>query len=355
LSTTDNSSELRIVNITNPAAPVLTSSVNLPGNGDALTTFVQSGFAYVGRAVDATAGNNEFYIINVATPGSPVTQGSVNFTGQVNNIKINAANTFAFLATAIDTQEMVVVNVTNKSSPAVSTSYNAAGTADAIDLAINGNTLYFGEVNNTGGAELFVINVTTPTAPALLGTYEVGGTVTGVSFANNYAFLSSAISTRQLIVLNVTTPATPTLVANVNLGSSANDVKTVGDYAYIANTSNTQELMVVGPTFDLPSGFATSGTLESSSFDAGASAAFNYLTFTITEPASTNITFQIATNNDNATWNYIGPDGTAGTSYTAAGALRLNTLGRYLRYRATLTGPGTSTPLLSDITINYSP
>ncbi|HET8671679.1 MAG TPA: hypothetical protein VFM05_13960, partial [Candidatus Saccharimonadales bacterium] len=105
------------------------------------------------------------------------------------------------------------------------------------------------------------------------------------------------------------------------------------------------------------SGYQASGTFESSNFDAGAGAsyAYNYITFTITEPASTNIRFQIATNNDGATWNYVGPDGTASTFYDTPQTIRLNTTGRYLRYKATFSGPGTSTPVLSDISINYSP
>lgn len=99
-----------------------------------------------------------------------------------------------------------------------------------------------------------------------------------------------------------------------------------------------------------------SGTYESPTFDAGAAASFNNLTFTISQPSSTTVAFQIATNNDNATWNYVGPDGTAATSYSNPGGIPLvDANARYFRYKATLTATNTSNvPVISDVTVNYS-
>ncbi len=353
VSTASDTAELVIVNITTPSSPTVTATVNLVDTNDALGTFVVGGYAYVGRAVDTTSGTNEFYIINVTTPASPVVQGSINLTGAVNNIKVSG--NFAFLGTTVDTTELVVVNVTNKTAPSVGGNYNAVGTADVNDLGIDGTTLYLATVTNASGAEVFALNVTSPTAPSLLGTFEVGGTVTGISPSPGYLLLSSAIASRQLIVLDAASPSSLVLEANVNLGSNANDVKASGNYALMATASNTQELMVVGPTITA-GGYQTSGTFDSSSLDAGATVGFNYLTFTTSVPASTNIQFQVASNTDNATWTYVGPDGTAGTFYTAPGEIPLNRVsGRYLRYRASFSGPGTSTPVLSDVTVNYSP
>ena len=55
------------------------------------------------------------------------------------------------------------------------------------------------------------------------------------------------------------------------------------------------------------------------------------------EPPSTganSIAFQVAANNDNATWNFIGPDGTANSYFTSASStLPISLSGnRYLRY-----------------------
>lgn len=105
-------------------------------------------------------------------------------------------------------------------------------------------------------------------------------------------------------------------------------------------------------------GYVTPGTLESSTFDTGtASTSYTTLSWSpASQNASTTLQFQIATNNDNATWNYLGPDGTASTYYTVPGttisAATANT--RYVRYKAFLgTESTTTTPVLSSINLNY--
>jgi type II secretory pathway pseudopilin PulG len=103
--------------------------------------------------------------------------------------------------------------------------------------------------------------------------------------------------------------------------------------------------------------YAPSAWLESSTFDTGASSTYTTITWQPTsQTASTSLKFQIAANNDNATWNYLGPDGTAGTYYTVpqtsmSAALNGN---RYIRYKAFLgTVSTTTTPVLSSIDLNY--
>jgi hypothetical protein len=66
--------------------------------------------------------------------------------------------------------------------------------------------------------------------------------------------------------------------------------------------------------------------------------------------------FQVATNNDNATWSFIGPDGTAGTYYTVPGTTMSasHNGSRYVRYRAYLsTSDVNFTPSLSNVNLNY--
>lgn len=107
----------------------------------------------------------------------------------------------------------------------------------------------------------------------------------------------------------------------------------------------------------IPSGYSPSGNLESSTFDAGTAASWNFLTFTTLEPSNTNVQLQVASNNNNATWNYVGPDGTAGTYYESSAGLPLSlSAARYFRYKAFLSTTNSSTtPALQDVSINYSP
>ncbi len=101
-----------------------------------------------------------------------------------------------------------------------------------------------------------------------------------------------------------------------------------------------------------------SAYLDSSTFDTG-SGSTTYTTLnwqpTSQSPAAT-VKFQIATNNDNATWNFIGPDGTSGTYYTTSGSSigSANNNNRYVRYRAFLsTTNNTQNPTITSVGVNY--
>ncbi len=104
--------------------------------------------------------------------------------------------------------------------------------------------------------------------------------------------------------------------------------------------------------------YASAGTLTSSSFDTGTEeTAYTTLEWqpTSQDPATT-LQFQIATNNDGGTWDYVGPDGTAGTYFTIPGTTihTSNNAKRYIRYKAYLsTGDDQKTPVLTSVNLNY--
>jgi len=66
--------------------------------------------------------------------------------------------------------------------------------------------------------------------------------------------------------------------------------------------------------------------------------------------------FQIAANNDNLTWNFIGPDGTSNTYYTSSDT-QINSVhngNRYLRYKIFMrTANDQFTPQLDDLTLGF--
>ena len=103
--------------------------------------------------------------------------------------------------------------------------------------------------------------------------------------------------------------------------------------------------------------YVATGSLESSTFDTGGVSTFTTISW---EPTSQNpqteLKFQVASNTDNLTWNYIGPDGTAATYYTVPGTnLHASHDGhQYIRYKAFLsTNDSSQTPVLTSVGINY--
>lgn len=101
-----------------------------------------------------------------------------------------------------------------------------------------------------------------------------------------------------------------------------------------------------------------SGWLESSTFDTG-SVITNFTTIswqpTSQDPATV-LKFQIAANNDNATWQFLGPDGTNASYYTVSGNNISSALDskQFVRYKAFLTTTNDKkTPVLTSVSINY--
>lgn len=75
------------------------------------------------------------------------------------------------------------------------------------------------------------------------------------------------------------------------------------------------------------------------------------------ETGFNSISFQIATNNDGATWNFIGPDGTENSFYTTSGTQlsSIHNNNRYLRYKIFMkTDNENFTPIIDNIKISFS-
>jgi prepilin-type N-terminal cleavage/methylation domain-containing protein len=110
--------------------------------------------------------------------------------------------------------------------------------------------------------------------------------------------------------------------------------------------------------------YAPSGLLQSSTFDTGTSSSFiNLVWLPGSQPlavGTTSVELQLATspfNTSTTTWNFLGPDGTAGTYYTNADASigNMHNGDRYLRYQVLLNTPSaTNTPDVSSVAFTYS-
>jgi Bacterial Ig-like domain (group 3) len=109
-------------------------------------------------------------------------------------------------------------------------------------------------------------------------------------------------------------------------------------------------------------GFPSSGTFTSSLKDAnpapGRSPMWTTLTFNDATPAGTSVKFQVAgSNSASGPFNFVGPDGTAGTFFTTTGTSLTPQFDgyRYLKYQATLTTSNSAvTPSISFVQICFS-
>ncbi|OGM93529.1 hypothetical protein A2333_02835 [Candidatus Wolfebacteria bacterium RIFOXYB2_FULL_49_7] len=109
-------------------------------------------------------------------------------------------------------------------------------------------------------------------------------------------------------------------------------------------------------------GATSSEWLISNTYDMGsANTTFYHLRFDAqlqpAHPSPDAVRIQIATNNDNATWNFVGPDGTEGTYFTASNTLLPTSLDgrRYLKYKIYFYLDGeTTVTSFKDIAIDFN-
>jgi len=100
-------------------------------------------------------------------------------------------------------------------------------------------------------------------------------------------------------------------------------------------------------------------TLTSETFDLGSSdAAVRRLDWNpASQPDDTTLRFQLAANNDNATWNFVGPDGASTSYFESPGEVDVGALtnARYVRYKVFLeTLDEAETPALEDVTLSFT-
>jgi hypothetical protein len=145
---------------------------------------------------------------------------------------------------------------------------------------------------------------------------------------------------------------------------SPSSVYANGDNVYDPGTSSgvnwaADTTADVGFKIHLNSGYAATGTFTSSLKDAnpgvGGTVTWGNIGWTANVPGGTTLQFRVAgSNSPDGPFVFVGPDGTAGTSYTNGTPLSQFNGKRYLRYQATLTSGGSSTPEITSVTICYT-
>jgi hypothetical protein len=95
LATSGNTKDLIILDIHNPRAPVIVSTLDLPGNEDSLSLFLSGNTLYLGRKKSIKTGEPDFVIISIQDPEKPILIGEKIFSQNVTNIHV--IDTIAFL------------------------------------------------------------------------------------------------------------------------------------------------------------------------------------------------------------------------------------------------------------------
>jgi hypothetical protein len=319
------SESLEIIDISIPSNPthagrlqLTISNINYFPNA----VYVSGNYAYLVTSLPpfftVTPGSpngNALIIVDISNPASPVLKGSLldGASGVVmkNPQSVFVSGTNAYIVTD---NSMEIADVSNPAVPVHKSSVVDGTGGASINL---GNSVYvaggYAFVATSNGLE--IVDVLNPAQPVHKGKIMDGGgsapflhQSSCVFVAGKYAFVTS-FGSRALEVIDISNPALPTHQGSLVNGTSGAlldgpySVFVSGNYAYIANGNLSQDLDVVylygpGITGFSPTGgsVGTSVTITGQNFNTFVSASINGVNAPVTAVTSTALTITVPPN-----------------------------------------------------------
>ncbi|OGH17735.1 MAG: hypothetical protein A2868_00125 [Candidatus Levybacteria bacterium RIFCSPHIGHO2_01_FULL_40_15b] len=370
LATDNNSKEAVIVDITQAINGKYAEAgyFNAPGNGNGLSVSVSGS---IGIMTDAS--NNLYTFDLTSKTGSRPQLGSIALSGIGNRIYVSG--NYIYVAETGSTQ-LEIIEFSNGGRNLLKVAQASVNGLDGRDVFVNttGTRAYLATSASPTQKEFFIIDITNKTGerPAL-GSYESNGmNPEGINIVTGNKAILVGIGGEEYQVISITNESSPVRCGGLNVDAGVNGVSSVieedGDtFSYIITGDSTTEFKIIegGPGGQ----FAITGTFTSSAFDASSTVAYNRIIPNIVEPLGTNLELQVAIASavddscSNASYYFVGPDGTSNTFFATSSAIpSINNgqgyvnPGRCFKYKAFLstTDPNAS-PILNDVTVNYSP
>jgi uncharacterized secreted protein with C-terminal beta-propeller domain len=213
-----NTSALRILNMQSPATPVLMG--NLETNA-----FVFNGAVINGNYLYVACGTVGLLVIDISNPSSPSIVGSYDTPGYAWGVALSGQ--YAYVA---DGNSVQVLNVSNPASPV----YAGSVTTSAKDIIVVGSHAYV-----AGGNVLEIVDISNPSAPAIAGTLSFSYPISAVAVKVQNGIAYVAGSAGGLLIVDVSNPANPTQLGSLGpsggSGASTLGVFVSGTYAYVGN------------------------------------------------------------------------------------------------------------------------
>jgi hypothetical protein len=135
VATNADESEIKILDVTDPANASEAGSVNVPTTKDALSVSIRGLRMFVGTA---SGTGSELYRYDLTNPTSPSLSVSTEFSGDLNSII--AAGPYLFTANNVSNNEFVIERVAGSGQPTLEAQLNMSQVATDLDFV--DNTIY---------------------------------------------------------------------------------------------------------------------------------------------------------------------------------------------------------------------
>ncbi len=214
------STGVTILDITTPTA---ISQIGHHDTDKVYRTTVNDTYAFLAKK------ENGLEIINIANPVNPVS--IVNFTNLLSVESSAIKNNLVYLAA--ETEGMVVVNVSEITTPTISSRYNSYKSGELIDVAVINDVTY--AANQSGG--IVVFNSSNPYQLEQVNVVFPEEKITGISLNKSTELLYFTAEGEGVIITNISDNyLAPTIIGNYSLSSSdvVNDFVVYNDLALLA-------------------------------------------------------------------------------------------------------------------------
>lgn len=243
----DTSPDFFIIDISSDTNPIKIAKLTLQGD-KGRSVFTNGNYVYVGTN---RSGAEEFFIIDVANPASPTVRSSTNVTGDV--AAISALGNIAYLATADSSSEMILYDVSDPNNPVFLSSYDALGSSEKGKSihAKTVNRIYLGRMlggNHTNHHEFHVINATNTQLPILLGSKDVPSDINDLFTVSYLTFMATDDPNKEFQIMRINDYNNLTLHGLLNLSQVATGIAYNANVVYLSARSN-DALKIITSTY----------------------------------------------------------------------------------------------------------
>jgi len=216
---------LAVVDVTNPLTPKLLGTINTAGN--ALDVAPRGATAFV-------ANGNSLVLVNVANPAAMSIISSLPLPGTIWGVDVDTDQHLA--AVAAGGAGLFIVDITNPAAPAVR---GSVSTGDARDAVIHGSFVLVADHANS----MTSVSIANPAAPAVVSNtpLSLGGRLNDIAISGNFALGADVFFVNGIPIVDITNPGN--LLPRAILNFTARDDNAMGiavdaNYAYLATEHN---------------------------------------------------------------------------------------------------------------------
>jgi len=335
---------LAVIDISDPnnLHEVTTISVGGPAKG----IDIQGNYLYLSVANS----HNPLVVVNISNPESPFVASTSGGNSSGKGIKVN--DRYAYLTNRND--ELRIYDINNPNSLVFKSSLGLQGSG--YTSAYKDSYLYIATDNSNQGLE--VVNVADPLNPLAINTYDIGGEGRGAAISFDILSVAVDRSHAGAAVYDISDPLNLILLKTIDINGKGLGTYATESYFYEAVDTGHQGVAIISiGDFE----YELLGDYISQAHDTNDNETlYKSISWVATTPPGTGISFQIRTADtleNLAAANFVGPDGTLNTTYSASySKITLdpaNTGKRFFQWKAYFESDSNSTPSLDEVTINY--